>query len=99
MFIDKVYVVSFQPLNLTTSFRKRPYFTTIKMVRHLTSGLGAVTYVIDITFAMAEGSMHTQDSDGTDDLRHSSTFYNIISDYKKSDIMQHSQFWDLRNQK
>ena len=40
------------------------------MVRHLTSGLGAQShYVIDRTFTMALGSMHTRDSDGTDDLR------------------------------
>ena len=46
-------------LNITTLFRKKPYFTAIQTVRHLTFGLGAwLHYAIDRTFAMAEGSMH-----------------------------------------
>ena len=36
-------------------------------MRHLTSGLGYIHHILYRTFAMAEGSMHTQD--GIQDLR------------------------------
>ena len=67
-----------------------PYFTTIKTVRHLTSGLEVWShYIIDRTFAMAEGSVHTQDSDGTRLSYSSSTLYNIISDQDDLELSAH----------
>ena len=57
---DIKHVCKFLAFKYNYFLQKRVYFSAIKTARHLTYGSGAWSrYVIDRTFAMAEGSMHT----------------------------------------